>query len=281
MKRPPKAKTGASQNHTRERAEFWRVELRTMQRLKARRPPVPVDDVGGMILWYSRLTSDEQNKLTPSFRSRILELRSTHAGGDAFADPDFVEFEQNYKGESDPGASLQVFQKQSAYWAGKLAKAQRCYDESAIDFASKQLIRFENAINDAHILAMRRGIDQGDLLGRAEFERMVRSLAFWLMRGIDNAALELCQRVATATASGPITPEELYQYIEPDLLRHCYLTPLTRATQVAAATTLPAWTVNAFRESLAATLEDGAAQFTALHGTPPPPPAPIPPPLST
>ena len=95
------------------------------------------------------------------------------------------------------------------------------------------------------------------------------------MRGIDNAALELCNRVATATATGPITPEELYQYIEPELLHHCYLTPLTRATQVAAATTLPAWTVNAFRESLEATIEDAATQFTALHGTPSPPPLPI------
>jgi hypothetical protein len=264
----PAASPARSVNHTRERAEFWRVDIRTMQRLKARRPPVPVDDVEAMIVWYSRLPADAQNKLTATFRSRILELRN---GSSNYADPDFVEFEANYKADSDPTASLQVFQKQRAYWAFKLTRAQQHHDEAAIDFATKQLIRFESAIHDAQLRAQRLGIDQGDLLPRAEHERISRAVAYWLMRGLDSAALEISARVSTATAAGPITPEELHQYLEPILLRHCFLTPLTRATQVAAATTLPAWVVAAYREAVDDSLESGAQLFAELHATQPEP----------
>lgn len=255
-----------------------------MQRLKAKSPPVPVDDVAAMIVWYSRLPAKSQERLTPAFRSRILELRSSGGGG-VSDDPDFLEFERGYRPDADPQESLATFQRNRAFWAFKLDKAQRARDESAIDFATKQLIRFESAIHDAQLRAQRLGIDQGSIISQAECERIVRGLGFWLMRGLDHAALEIVGRIAGATATGPSTPEELRQYIEPALLNHCFLTPLVRATQVRAATSLPKWVPAVFRETVDASIEDGAQLFDALEKTPPPAlaappsaPSPAPPP---
>ena len=58
-----------------QRAAFWRVDLRTIQRWLARTPPLPVDDPAAMLAWVASQPSVIQAKLAPAFRRRIDELR--------------------------------------------------------------------------------------------------------------------------------------------------------------------------------------------------------------
>ena len=60
-------------DHTKERAEFWDVHLRTMQQWK--REGVPVDDVNAMLHWYRELPWQNQSRMSPRFQKRIDEVR--------------------------------------------------------------------------------------------------------------------------------------------------------------------------------------------------------------
>ena len=105
--------------------------------------------------------------------------------------------------------------------------------------------------------------------------RVARALGYWSLRACDDFLAVVTKRIADATGSGPLFPEEVRALIEPELLAARVLAPLTRAAQVASPAALPRWCVDAIRAGVGAVLENGAAEFELLYATPPPaPPAP-------
>lgn len=289
--------------HTRERAAFWRVSLRTMQAMKKRR--LPVGDVAAMVRWFATLTAASQTKLTPSFRRRVTEVRleldrSTSASGRASSprapgtalggppaphgtghsshsdlptDPDLAAFEADYAsrtGQSTERDALAALKKETAFLLYKKDQCRARGDEAGVDDAINRLAKNESLVHDAALRAQKLGLELGDVLPAAEVDRIFRALAYWLLRATDELLADLCPRLAAASASGPLFREEVRAHLEPALLAARLLAPLVRAAQLDAGTALPRRCIAALRESLAATLDDGAAAFERLYATPVP-----------
>ena len=266
----------AKTNPTAERARFWAVSLRTMQKMLAEIPPWPVADSSAMVRRVYALPSASQAKLTKSFRRRIDECRleSERAGGDLFiTDPDYLSFEkQHAAADSREADSLADLKRQRAFSIYKLARAQARGDLPAVKDSTESLRYISGVIHDEELRAQKLNREIGDTLPRAEVERVVRALGYWSLRGVDEFLSVVAKRLADSTGSGPLYPEEVRAILEPELLAARVLAPLTRASQVASPAALPRWCVEAIRASLAATLENGAAEFDLLHATPPPAP---------
>jgi hypothetical protein len=278
----PPAQPGAA--HTKERAAFWCVSLRTMQNWKKARPPVPVDDVDGMIRWYSSQPSTSQHKLTPEFLRRLTELRIDRErtlGAPVATDPDYAAFERDYDASHAKDTdSLARLKRLRDFALFKLERAQARNDLAAVNDASNLLKHNSSIIHDEELRAQKLNREIGDTLPRAQAEQIARAMAYWCLRSIDNLLAEVCPRIAASSASGPLFPEEIRKQLEPALLSSRLLSPMVRSSQIASGMSLPRWWVDAAQSGLAATVENGAAEFAALYATPvPPPPVPSLPPL--
>jgi hypothetical protein len=279
-KRAPRNANISAGAHTKERAEFWRASVRTVQKWKAARPAVPIDDVDGMLRWYAALPSASQAKLTPAFRRRIDEIRAgrERTSGNLFiADQDYADFHRDHGTATAAGggqevAALAALKLQRDFAVFKIQRAQARGSIAEVKDATEQLRYISGVIHDEELRAQKLGREIGDILPRAEAERVFRALPYWLLRGVDDLLAELTKRLAAASSSGPLFPEEVRAIIEPVLLSTRVLLPFVRASQVNAGNTLPVWAVTQMRESMAATLESGAVEFARLYATPPAPP---------
>lgn len=259
---------------TKERAEYWRVSQRTMQKMLAARPPWPVEDVAAMIRRVVALPAASQKKLTKEFRRRIDELRvqQERGGGTKFiADPDYAEFLKTHADAAKADSNiLAVLKTRRAFAAYKLELAQARGDLAGVKDATEQLRYISSVIYDEETLAQKLGREIGEQIPKAEFERLVRAVAYWLMRSVDDLLADVCPRLAAASGTGPLFREEVRTIIEPALLSTRVLQPFTRAAQINAGTSLPIWCVASMRSAMESTLEHGVGEFAKLYAAPPP-----------
>jgi hypothetical protein len=249
-----------------------------MQSWKAERPPVPVDDVDGMIRWYASLPTSSQTKLTPEFVRRLTEIRlerEKENGAPVVLDPDYAAFENAYSAshakDTDALAHLKRMRDFALF---KIQRAQARNDFPAVQDATRQLTHYSSVIHDEELRAQKLGREIGELLPRPEAERVARAFAYWSLRAAEDILTTVCPRLATASGTGPLFQEEIRQLIEPTLLGQRVLGPIARAAQVSSGVHLPQWFVAALRAGIADTLEDGAAVFDSLYALPPPREAP-------
>lgn len=258
--------------HTRERAAFWRVSLRTMQNMLAERPPVPVDDTDAMIRWYAALPSATQSKLTRALVTRIMELRLEReriTGAPIIMDADYADFERDHATATPDNDRIAKLKRLADYAVFKIERATKARDLSALSDAQNLLARISSTLHDEELRAQKLGRALGNLLPQESAESLARALAYWLLRSIDAVLADVCPRIATASASGQLFREEVRALIEPTLLAHRLLEPLARASKHPAALALPVWWIDALRSGLAATLEDGARAFDDLRAPAP------------
>jgi hypothetical protein len=265
--------------HTAERAKFWGVSLRTMQKMLAENPAWPVDDAEAMVRRFYALPSASQAKFTRGFRRRVDEVRleRERAGGDLFiTDPDYRAFEKAHAAaESRESDTLADLKRQRDYAIFKLQRAQARGDLPAVKDSTESLRYIAGVIHDEELRAQKLNREIGDTIPRAEAERVSRAIGYWLVRGCDDFLAATTKRIAAASASGPLFPEEVRHIIEPELLGTRLLAPLARAAHVSAGATLPRWFVDALRAGVTATLDNGAAEFDLLYSAPiAAPPAP-------
>lgn len=291
--------------HTAERAAFWRVSRRTMQKWLAGDSPapgraaVPVDDISAMLRWVAALPTRSRRKLTRAFVRRVDELRlaaeraaasappgtAPHAAPDALSDPDYAAFLAERAARTAAGASaaaettrLSELRVQVDYSLYQIRLANLRRDPALLKDATETFNRLSGVLHDEELRAQRLGREVGDILPRPEAERLARALMYWLLRGADDLLADICPRLAAASSSGPLYREEVRAIVEPATLAARVLTPFERASRITAGHCLPAWLVAAMREAASATLDDGAALFAALSAAPLPPPPSAPPP---
>lgn len=241
-------------------ADFWGVPLRTANKWRAANKPVG-DPIAMARLFLSQKTapSSAKNKA----RSLLREMMGIENGGgqnghkkpELIADPDWAEFELTTKGnyEDEKYGQLARFRDFAIF---KLEKSHKMGDESGVRGFGDQHIRYEQAIRQNKLADLRLGIDEGLLVPKAEFERLLRALVYWLMRCTDAHLPELCPRLM-----GKTTMEEVRAQLEPALLSVRFLQPLARATAVRAGVSLPEWAVGCLKDSVDDYIEDGAAEF--------------------
>ncbi|MES2694494.1 MAG: hypothetical protein V4773_13545 [Verrucomicrobiota bacterium] len=283
--------------HTEERASFWRVTPRTIRRYLAANPPVPVDDVDAMVAWYCSLPSAKQTKLAPTFRARITEFRMHRQGAPAApgsptaasdgthaaprsappADPYWSAFqrERTSRGTTAPASaedSLTRTRLLRDYAQFKLEAAQSANDLAAASDAAALFKLNSDIIHDEELRAQKLGREIGDIIPRADYERQLRALAYWLVRTVDDAKAALAPRLAAASATGPLFRQEVDAILEPVLLTTRVLDPLRRSADLPPGTgaALPPWALNALRTALASCLEEAnpeqASSASASNG---------------
>lgn len=271
-----------------QRAAFWRVDLRTIQRWVARTPPLPVDDPAAMLAWVASQSSATQSKLSPAFRRRIDELRLDAARTSsavpaiapsaasaalpvplAQADPDREAFlAARATAPSAPGGGtgvtpggatfLRDLIQERDFAIFKLQRANSTNNLPVIKDTTEAITRLSGVIHDEELRAQKLGREIGDIIPRADYERQLRALAWWLVRCVDDTKAALAPRLAAASASGPLYRQEVDAILEPVLLTTRVLEPLRRSVDLAPGTgaALPPWALTALRSALAAALED-------------------------
>jgi hypothetical protein len=269
-----------------QRAAFWRVDLRTIQRWVARTPPLPVDDPAAMLAWVASQPSVIQAKLSSSFRRRIDELRldasRIRSGAPAaatqppgapapFAAPDDPDRASFLAARAEADASSATRAHDAAYLSAlklerdfaifKLQRANTTNNLPVIKDTTEAITRLSGVIHDEELRAQKLGREIGDIIPRADYERQLRAIAYWLVRSVDEAKATLAPRLAAASATGPLFRQEVDALLEPVLLTTRVLEPLRRAADLPAGTgaALPPWALAAMRTALAAALEDPAA----------------------
>lgn len=272
-----------------QRAAFWRVDLRTIQRWVARKPPLPVDDPAAMLAWVASQSSVIQAKLSLAFRRRIDELRieasrapavaatdsaeasaARPAAGviPAFQDPDRAAFlSARAEADSAPAARahdaayLSSLKLERDFAIFKLQRANTTNNLPVIKDTTEAITRLSGVIHDEELRAQKLGREIGDIIPRPDYERQLRALAYWLVRSVDDIKAALAPRLAAASATGPLYRQEVDAILEPVLLTTRVLEPLCRSTDLPAGTgaALPPWALAAMRTALAAALEDPAA----------------------
>lgn len=270
-----------------QRAAFWRVDLRTIQRWVARKPPLPVDDPAAMLAWVASQSSVIQAKLSLAFRRRIDELRieasrapaaapsSDSAAArpaasaiPAFQDPDRAAFlSARAEADSAPAARahdaayLSSLKLERDFAIFKLQRANTTNNLPVIKDTTEAITRLSGVIHDEELRAQKLGREIGDIIPRPDYERQLRALAYWLVRSVDDIKAALAPRLAAASATGPLYRQEVDAILEPVLLTTRVLEPLRRAVDLPAGTgaALPPWALAAMRAALAAALEDPAA----------------------
>lgn len=295
-----------------QRAAFWRVDLRTIQRWLARTPPLPVDDPAAMLAWVASQSSIIQAKLSPAFRRRIDELRleaeraalrapataappslpststsssvspgfspaappgapaAASSSGLAIQDPDRAAFlaarqeaaaAPGAEGRSHDAAYLAALKLERDFAIFKLQRANAANNLPVIKDTTEAITRLSGVIHDEELRAQRLGREIGDIIPRADYQRQIKAIAYWLVRCVDHAKATLAPRLAAASATGPLFRQEVDAILEPVLLTAFVLEPLRRAADLPAGTgaALPPWALTTLRTAHAAVLEDPAA----------------------
>jgi len=267
-----------------QRAAFWRVDLRTVQRWLSRTPPLPVDDPAAMIAWVAAQPSVTQAKLSPAFRRRIAELRLEAARSPSNAavvgaapasgaiksplvmpeDPDRAAFlaarqkaDSSQTAQSNDTGYLAALKFERDFAIFKLQRANATNDLPVIKDVTEAITRLSGVIHDEELRAQRLGREIGDIIPRADYERQLKAIAYWLVRTVDDAKAALAPRLAAASATGPLFRQEVDAILEPVLLTTRVLDPLRRSADLPPGTgaALPTWALAALRAALAAAIE--------------------------
>lgn len=254
--------------HAQERAEFWRIQLRTAQ--KWIQDGVPIDDPEAMIKWFTAQPSVSQAKFSAAFRQRIQELRSEReVTGGFVANQDYADFMRSRSERSEPASSLLAQLKTQADFAAfKLQRAQERGDLPSVKDATETLRHLSGVIHDEEVRAHRLNREIGDTIPRADAERFARANVYWQVRAVDELISMIVPKLAAASSGGALSREEVRKIVEPALLTERVLTPIARATQIRAGVSLPRWWYDANRDALGATIEDGPAEFDRLYSQP-------------
>lgn len=254
------------ESSTKELAARWRLDLRAAQRMKA--AGVPLHDDAAMVRWFIKLPPDTQRKLTPEFTRTI---RAINAGDVSEGEGGDVEWQKFLQMVGDNGTpdhrkqvrALETFRDGYAY---KLSRANERGDQAQINFYNRLLVETSQAIKHEKLIALKLGIDEGDLYSASDVDRLGRAVAFWLMHGADM----MITQISAALAASGIERETVRRAIDPLVLDARVLAPMVRACQVNAPIALPERFVDSFREALASIAEDGAGEFARLYSMPPP-----------
>lgn len=140
----------------------------------------------------------------------------------------------------------------------KLQRANTTNNLPVIKDTTEAITRLSGVIHDEELRAQKLGREIGDIIPRADYERQLRALAYWLVRTVDDAKAALAPRLAAASATGPLYRQEVDAILEPVLLTTRVLDPLRRSADLPPGTgaALPPWALNALRTALAAAIED-------------------------
>lgn len=253
------------------KADFYMVDRQTI--LRWRKRGVPIGDVGEMATWATT-----QRKLPSGFLEHVMQLRDgkpaakPNAEAKIFeSDPDWKTFlaqQKEQPDDADPASSMHALRIARGFSALKFQAAAEAGDKAGMKLFSELLVRFEGAIHDAELRARKLNLDSGELFPASAIDLLGRAVAYWLTNSADLLIGQAADALAKEAAIAPLDRESVRKAIDPLIMATRVLAPLVRASEVNAPVKLPPRFVDAVRAGIAATIENGAAEFDAMYRAP-------------
>ncbi|MCH8328475.1 MAG: hypothetical protein IID15_08155 [Candidatus Marinimicrobia bacterium] len=245
-------------------ATYWGVTIRTAQRwirngLPVRHPVLMAKHIITQRRCAPKARTRAQAilaaELSPSPKpadpADPADLSTDPAPDPPVEDPEYLAWASGKTGKSPNLEELRN------YYAYKLGPATRTGSQIDIKFWTDLLIKIDESLRRDKLLAEKLGIDQGQILPRNVVERYLHTLAFWLMRGVDQLLRELPPKLLNITYA-----EEAYHLLEPPLLDARFLAPLARAAANPSGISLPTWFITTLTDAVDDYIEHGAKNFT-------------------
>jgi hypothetical protein len=146
-------------------------------------------------------------------------------------------------------------------WADKqLRICQTLNDEAGVLTYSRLYKDLNAAIVTNRLAQFKLGVDVGELLPRTEVVRLFRALFSRLCLGIQRVRDKVCPLLI-----GLNQEAEVLAVLEPVLIANLIISPVARATNLAAGVGLPAWVIIELRRAFADHIADGDQQLTAAQ----------------
>ena len=228
---------------SRQFCERWGCKIRTVQIMTAR--GIDLADPAAVVAWFDGLDAPAAGRVKATFREKIEAARAAAGGGQAqlplakldggLTPAEFAEFESNYSTSRSAQDALKDLRHERAFWLFVLTKAKRRGDEHAINHAGKQFTLYDASLHKAELRALRQGLETGEVLARAEHERIVAAWCFHAMRSIDEALPTLSRKLV-----GMAEPQDVRAVLEPALLSAAYFEPFAQSVSVSTGNAMPA-----------------------------------------
>lgn len=220
-------------------AGFWGVAPRQINRWEAR--GIPYQDPRPFREWLE----SNRDGVSPAVREKLERM----TGALTVAPTTATE---------PPPDAAEEFDDRLIRWRDACAAS---YDRalaegrlSDVEFFEERVVKLDKTLRENKLLAKKLGIEEGSLIAKEEFERVVRAIILHLVAGISSLVslratrfIGLPDRAAAADR------------LERELTRAVLFAPLLSAVRQPSGVGLPEWVGEAFRDGVDLVVESGAA----------------------
>lgn len=147
------------------------------------------------------------------------------------------------------GVAIDLSAAKSYYWK-KQEEAARTSNLALVEFWGKQFLRADKAQRDNELHAQKMGIDEGQIIPRADFSRLCHALAFWFLRGIDGDNAELAGKILDLQHL-----EVAHDVLDRYFMRNRFLGAFQKAISQESGVSLPRWAYSDLKAAVDAYFE--------------------------
>ena len=109
-------------------------------------------------------------------------------------------------------------------------------DEAGVSFYLEKCLKVRKSIQDAEIHARKMGLDEGQIINRDEFERLMFAMGFWMLRGVDLDLKHLAPKLLELHFV-----EEAYGVLDRYFVRTRFLSAFSKSITQESGVSLPLW----------------------------------------
>ncbi len=236
--------------NTKKWAEFWGVSVRTVQNwLKDGSPVEKPIAMANLILQNPRPAKKALAK--------AHELIARHEG--LLPDPERVKVGDSIAATTplmDVGPRILIGDvdagdtdlRSTAAWL--LAKAKACTELDPVDMSGftywhERYLKTDKAIRDAELHAKKMGLDEGQIINREEFERLMFAMAFWMMRGVEVDLKDLAPKCV-----GLEFVEVAYGVLDRFFVRARFFSAFSKSITQESGVSLPLWAYDGLKRAV-------------------------------
>lgn len=231
-------------------AKFWKVSRRTVQNWVKATHPVSAPAEMARLIIASRLGGQAAWEVAQRVLGQIGENDSVEIPLSAVRE----------RGAAQPGldeveAERADLDRASAWFFAQMKEAMKIEGNlGLVTYYHERFLKTEKARRDAELHARKLGLDEGQIIGREEFARLLHALAFWLARGVE------VDRAAMAPHFvGLSFVEEVYGVFDRVFMRRRFLGAFEGALGAKSGVSLPVWALAAIEAAVEAYWETDAA----------------------
>jgi len=233
--------------NTKDWAKYWGVSIRTIQNWV--KSGHPVSDVLAMARLIISKRLGGKNALSKAHEV-MLEHDKRIPAGEAAPKNDASDISSLGREREGPG--LEAFEDEvvdldraGKYFWGKMKEAARVGNSASETYYHDRWLKNEKAKRDSELHAKKMGLDEGLIISREEFARMVIAFAFWSVRSV-----ELDLKHLSALCVDLPNQEVAWGVLDRHFMRKRFLAAFEKAATCKAGVSLPKWCMAELRRAV-------------------------------